>query len=112
MAIACCSCAGPRVEPGETAEAAAAREMEEESGYRPAAPMTLLGLYHNVNASTNRDQVAQFLCREFESVREFIPNGRSPKWPGSPSMPFLTQDAGGSEALDEIFRGACQSHKW
>src|SRR6218665_2895547 len=57
---------GGGVEPGESAELSASREMVEETGYRPAGPMQLFGFYHNVNTLTNRDHVALFICRDFE----------------------------------------------
>jgi 8-oxo-dGTP pyrophosphatase MutT (NUDIX family) len=65
---------GGGVEPGETSEVSAARELLEETGYRPTAPMQLFGLYHNINEMTNRDHVALYLCRDFEKLREFAPN--------------------------------------
>lgn len=64
---------GGGVEPGESAELSASREMVEETGYRPAAPMQLFGLYHNTNSLTNRDHVALFLCRAFEQTEAFHP---------------------------------------
>ena len=51
---------GGGVEPGEDAELSASREMVEETGYRPTAPMQLFGLYHNTNSLTNRDHVALY----------------------------------------------------
>jgi 8-oxo-dGTP pyrophosphatase MutT (NUDIX family) len=65
---------GGGIEPGETAEACALREVVEETGYRPTAPMELFGLYHNTNPVTNRDHVAFFVSRDFEKAAEFKPN--------------------------------------
>lgn len=66
---------GGGVEPGETAEAAARREAEEETGYRVEGPMTMLGLYLQVNAATNRDHVTVYVGRQVRQVRPFVPNG-------------------------------------
>ena len=66
---------GGGVEPGETAEAAARREAEEETGVRVEGPMTLLGLYLQKNEATNRDHVAVYVSRQFREVKPFRPNG-------------------------------------
>ena len=60
---------GGGVEPGETAEESAAREVMEETGHRVTGRPQLLGLYHNISSLTNRDHVAFYVCREFEMVR-------------------------------------------
>jgi 8-oxo-dGTP pyrophosphatase MutT (NUDIX family) len=65
---------GGGVEPGETAEYSAGRELEEETGYRATAPMELHGLYLNSNEATNRDHIAFFVCRGFEKFAEMRPN--------------------------------------
>lgn len=65
---------GGGVEAGETAEFAAARELLEETGHRPTAPMALHGLHLNSNRATNRDHIAFFVCRSFEKVRQIRPN--------------------------------------
>jgi ADP-ribose pyrophosphatase YjhB (NUDIX family) len=77
---------GGGVEPGEAAELAAARELQEEAGYRPTGPMSLFGLYHNVNSTTNRDHVALYLCREFEQVHAFTANSEIAEGDGFRSM--------------------------
>lgn len=64
---------GGGVEPGETAEESALREVVEETGYRPIGAMELFGLYHNNNPITNRDHVAFFVARRFEKAFEFKP---------------------------------------
>lgn len=65
---------GGGVEPGETAEQCAGREMEEETGFRPAGPMRLFGLYHNTSSVTNRDHVALFVCDKFSKVHDIRAN--------------------------------------
>lgn len=66
---------GGGVEPGETAEAAARREAEEETGLRVEGSMRLLGLYLQVHEATNRDHVAVYVGRSFREVKPFRPNG-------------------------------------
>ena len=65
---------GGGVEPGETAEMAAAREALEETGYAVDGRPVLLGLYLNRLAGGNRDHVAVYVWREFRSQLEFAPN--------------------------------------
>lgn len=66
---------GGGVEPGETAEAAARREAEEETGLRVEGKMRLLGLYLHKHEATNRDHVAVYVGRSFREIRPFRPNG-------------------------------------
>jgi len=65
---------GGGVEPGETAEESAIREVIEETGCRPVGQLELFGLYHNNNPLTNRDHIAFFVGRSFEKVFDFVPN--------------------------------------
>lgn len=65
---------GGGVEPGETAEEAARREAEEETGLRVEGPMRLLGLYLQKHEATNRDHVAVYVARTFREVKPFRPN--------------------------------------
>ena len=66
---------GGGVEPGETAEQAARRETEEETGLRVEGPMTFLGLYLQVNEATNRDHVAVCVWRAHSVILPFKANG-------------------------------------
>lgn len=104
---------GGGVEPGETAELSAAREMLEETGYSPTAPMPLFGLYHNVNVATNRDHVALYLCRDFEKVHDLVPNVEIAEagWFAIDALPEQTT-AGTLRRIDEIFRGAVPGATW
>lgn len=61
---------GGGVDPGETAMAAAIRELHEETGARSAKAPRLLGLYHNTHY-TNRDHVAVYVFED--AVRETVP---------------------------------------
>jgi 8-oxo-dGTP pyrophosphatase MutT (NUDIX family) len=104
---------GGGVEPGESAELAASREMEEETGYRPAGPMQLFGFYHNVSTVTNRDHVALFVCRDFELVQVFKPNTEIAEagWFPIDALPPNTGDAT-HRRISEIFHGAPISANW
>ena len=104
---------GGGVEPGETAEASAGRELLEESGYRPAGPMELFGIYHNTNPATNRDHVAVFVCRSFERVFEFRPNREIAEF-GWFRVDALPEGLSPATALrmGEIFRGAPKGDVW
>lgn len=104
---------GGGVEPGEAAELSAARELEEEGGYRPTAPMDLFGLYHNVNSTTNRDHVALYLCRDFEQVRVFSANAEIAEaaWYPIDALPAAC-GPGTRQRVQEIFRGVPQRTQW
>ena len=104
---------GGGVEPGEAAELAAARELQEEAGYRPTGPMSLFGLYHNVNSTTNRDHVALYLCREFEQVHAFTANSEIAEggWFPVDALPEAS-GPGTVRRVREIFYGAPQQTLW
>jgi ADP-ribose pyrophosphatase YjhB (NUDIX family) len=65
---------GGGVEPGETAETSAAREILEETGYAVAGRPVLHGLFLNRWEGTNRDHVAVYVWRDFRVQRAFTPN--------------------------------------
>ena len=65
---------GGGVEPGETAEAAAAREALEETGYQAEGRPELAGFYLNRIAGGMRDHVAVYVWRQFRRERAFRAN--------------------------------------
>lgn len=66
---------GGGVEPGETAEEAARREAEEETGLRIEGPMSFLGLYLQKHEATDRDHIAVYVGRQYRQIKPFAPNG-------------------------------------
>jgi 8-oxo-dGTP pyrophosphatase MutT (NUDIX family) len=98
---------GGGVEPRETAEAAAARELWEETGLKPRGAMTLHGLFHNVSSVSQRDHVAVYVCREFEVTRPFAPDSEiaGGDWFSVDALPPDTTP-GTLRRRDEVFRAA------
>ncbi len=64
---------GGGVDPGETIEAAARREILEETGFAVNGPLELFGLYHHTFAS-DRDHVSFFIARSARRLHEFKPS--------------------------------------
>jgi len=63
---------GGAVDPHETAEAAAIRELSEETCHAPAGPLRFVGLYFNP-ACAGRDHVALFHLDRWSMERPFTP---------------------------------------
>jgi 8-oxo-dGTP pyrophosphatase MutT (NUDIX family) len=103
---------GGGVEPGESGEAAAARELGEESAYRVTARPALFGFYHNTSV-TNRDYVALYVSRDFEAARAFRPNFEIAEFGWYPRH-SLPADVASSTArrVAEIFEGAERDEHW
>lgn len=104
---------GGGVEPGETLEVAAQREVMEESGYRVTGPMQLFGIYHNTSPVSNRDHVAFFVGREFERAFEFKPNFEIAEagWFDRSALPQKVTPAT-SQRIDEYFDNAPRRDVW
>ena len=104
---------GGGVEPGETAEDSAAREVLEESGYRVLGPMEMFGLYHNINAMTDRDHVVLYLCRTFDVAHAFKANLEIAEfgWFDRSQLPADTTE-GTRRRLAEVFEGAAREPVW
>lgn len=104
---------GGGVEPGESAEASAAREIMEETGYRLTARPSILGFYHVTNETTNRDHVVVYLCRQFEVARPFRPNAEIAEagWFSRTELPGTLTAATGRR-IAEIFDGAEPAADW
>lgn len=61
------------VDPGETVEEAARREVLEETGYAVEGQARLFGVYHS-RLYTNRDHVTLFVAHDAREIRAFTPN--------------------------------------
>lgn len=85
---------GGGVDPGETSEAAARREVLEETGHAVVGPLSLFGLYHNTGY-TNRDHVALYKGSDAEVAHAFTPNAeiREIGWFAVGTLPEATTPA-------------------
>ena len=104
---------GGGVDPGETIEAAARREVFEETGYRVTGAMTLFGIYHNINAMTDRDHVALYVATAFEQGVAFKPSREIAEaaWFDRRALPEKVTPAT-SQRIDEYFDHAPRRDIW
>lgn len=104
---------GGGVEPGETAELAAAREVMEETGYATAGRPKLHGFFLNRIAGTARDHVAVYIWRDFTSQHEFKPNIEITElgWFDVDRLP-PDIEPGTAARLGEIFGATAPSAEW
>jgi 8-oxo-dGTP pyrophosphatase MutT (NUDIX family) len=104
---------GGGVSPGETIEAAARREVLEETGYRVTGPMALFGLYHNSSTVTDRDHVAFYIATQFEQGFAFKPNHEIAEsgWFDRRALPEKVTPAT-SQRIDEYFDQAPRRDIW
>src|SRR4029079_668525 len=98
---------GGGVEPLETAELAAQREVMEETGYAVQGRPVLHGFYLNRIAGGGRDHVAVYVWREFHTQLEIAPNLEIAecKWFEISALP-TDIDPGTARRVAEIFGNA------
>ncbi|MGV8854428.1 MAG: NUDIX domain-containing protein [Devosia sp.] len=104
---------GGGVDPGETIEAAARREVLEETGYRVTGDMALMGIYHNSSTVTNRDHVAFYVATQFVVDHAFKPNREiaEASWFDRRALPEKITPAT-SQRIDEYFDKAPRREIW
>jgi 8-oxo-dGTP pyrophosphatase MutT (NUDIX family) len=104
---------GGGVEPGETAETAAAREALEETGFACDGRPVLHGLFLNRIAGGRRDHVAVYIWRDFRNQIEFAPNLEIAecRWFDVDALP-PDVGAGTARRLREIFDKAKPDSEW
>jgi len=104
---------GGGVGPGETVEAAARRELLEETGYRVEGAMEFFGMYHNASPVTDRDHVAFYVARGF--AKEFEHKGNfeiaEVSWFDRRALPEKVTPAT-SQRVDEYFDGVPKREIW
>ncbi len=103
---------GGGVERGETAEAAARKELLEETGFKVGENLILLGVYKNLSAS-KRDHVLLFRVLDWTEAVKFSSNKEIAE------IGFFARDAlpkgttaATSRRLREYFDGEEQSEYW
>lgn len=104
---------GGGVDPGETVDAAARREVLEETGYRVTGPLEFFGIYHNASTVTDRDHVVFYVAKAFELGFEFKPNREIAEagWFDRSALPQKVTPAT-SQRIDEYFDHAPRREIW
>ena len=104
---------GGGVEPGESAEESAAREVLEETGCRMVGRPQLFGFYYNVQATTVRDHLAFYVCRDYAQARPFTPNREiaDARWFFRGALPEDTTP-GTLRRMAEVFENEVPAARW
>jgi 8-oxo-dGTP pyrophosphatase MutT (NUDIX family) len=104
---------GGGVEAGETAEAAGARELTEETGYRVKGRMSLHGLFLVINRTTRRDHIAVYISRDHERAGDFRANREIAEaaWFPADALPASVTE-GTARRVAEIFGGGRPDPMW
>jgi 8-oxo-dGTP pyrophosphatase MutT (NUDIX family) len=104
---------GGGIEPGETGEAAAAREAMEETGYAVMGRAHFHGLFLNRSEVSNRDHVAVYVWRDFRGQHEFAPNLEIAEcgWFPVDALPPDTEE-GTALRIREIFERMPPTAEW
>jgi ADP-ribose pyrophosphatase YjhB (NUDIX family) len=104
---------GGGVDAGETVEAAAIRELAEEAGHLPVAPLQLIGVYKNTRASP-RDHVVLFRSDAAVPLDGFNIDGREiiacAFFPVGALPPDVTEPT--RRRLDEMLNGVSRDAFW
>jgi 8-oxo-dGTP pyrophosphatase MutT (NUDIX family) len=103
---------GGGVDPGESIQTAAIRELLEEAGVEPTTPLQLFGLYANFAAFPG-DHIAVFVVRQF--VRRAVPAAsyeiREQGFFALEALPDKTT-AGTRRRLSEVFDAEAPAQVW
>jgi ADP-ribose pyrophosphatase YjhB (NUDIX family) len=104
-------CPGGGVERGESCEAAAIREVEEEAQAAVTGPLEFFGIFNN-DAEMKGDHLAFYILRQFE-LRSFVPNAEiaDARFFSADDLP-ARMNGGSRRRIAEIVSGTKPSQFW